>query len=87
MITREELVEDGWADDKDSLGNKRYKKTMGRATFYVSYKLMENIYIGVFVPQNLEQLWSMSMWSKVFDGNCPDMKTFHYILNLVNRWV
>lgn len=87
MITRQEILDDGWIDGKDNFGNHRYEKTIGRATYYCNqHNLKESIYIGVFVRQDPEEVWSMSMWSKLFDGRCPDMDTFHVIFDLVARW-
>lgn len=82
MITEQQLRDRGWVDGKDNFGNPRLEMKLGRATYYVG--IHKTLYTGVFVSQDPEELWSMSMRTKLFDGNCPSINDFNYVFNLVS---
>lgn len=85
MITKEQLAIEGWAENlTESFHKGRMEKKIGRVTY--SCWIHKTLFIGVFVPQKLEDLWSMSMSAPLFSGDCPDIETFHLIFNLVAKY-
>ena len=85
MITKDQLRLRGFHDpEHETFSNHGcLEKKIGRSTYTIFIDKKDRLNISVFVPQDPNELWSMSMWSKIYAGKCDDMVTFDYIMKLV----
>lgn len=86
MITKEELILKGFTEPEYiSFYNQGcLEKSIGRYTYTIGFNFkIDCITITLFIPQNPNNLWSMSTWCRLYVGRCPDVKTFDYIFDLV----
>lgn len=83
MIARQDLLDNGWVETKDIgfFTKGKLEKKIGRVTYMAS--VTDKLWLGVFVGQDPEEPFSMSMRGVVFNGRCPDMGQFDFIFNLV----
>lgn len=83
MITKTDLLNDGWipTEDKGFFAKGKLEKKEGRTTYMVHAE--NKLWIGVFKASNPDKPFSMCMRGVLYNGDCPNMDTFNYIFNLV----
>lgn len=84
MITKVDLLNSGWkvTEDKGFFAKGKLEKKIGRVTYMAHVE--NKLWIGVFVGSDPEEPFSMCMRAVLYNGKCPDMKTFDYIFDLVS---
>ena len=88
MITEKQLIKKGWIKTlAKGFAPPHMEKTIGWSTYscYFNEK-KDTLSIRVFVRQNPDEMWAMSMWAPLFNGRCPTITTFNYIFKLVSTY-
>lgn len=84
-LTKEQIEAEGWAEIKEECWMKGMLKKVKENghTFYCIIRKNNNLYVSQYIPSKPDEVWSMSMKSTVYDGECRDINTFRYICKLL----